>query len=142
MQPVGPTVRVIPGPYKPFEVFQRDEYDCSQYADQAVAGQAEAANSRALGATALGAGIGLALGAATGDGHAATAGAVAGGAVGATIGAGESDSANFSLQRRYDNVYAQCMYARGNQVPGFGGRGPGYPPPPPPPGRGAPPPRG
>ena len=140
MQPVGPTVRVIPGPYKPFEVFQRDEYDCSQYANQAVAGGADAANSRAIGATALGAGIGLALGAATGDGHVATAGAVAGGAVGATIGASESDNSNFDLQRRYDNVYAQCMYARGNQVPGFNGGGPGYPPPPPPPGRRPPPP--
>ncbi len=39
MQPVGPTVRVMPGPYKPFEVFQRDQYDCAQYADQQVAGQ-------------------------------------------------------------------------------------------------------
>jgi hypothetical protein len=24
-----------------------------------------------------------------------------------------------SLQQRYDLAYAQCMYARGNQVPGF-----------------------
>ncbi len=138
MQPVGPTVRVMPGPYKPFEVFQRDQYDCAQYADQQVAGQTDAANGRALGAAVIGTGLGLALGAATGDGHAATAGAVAGGAIGGTIGADMSDRANFSLQRRYDNAYAECMYARGNQVPGFG-RPQAYPPPPPP-GRGAPPP--
>lgn len=145
-QPTGPTVNAVPGPYKPFEVFQRDQYDCGQYADMQVAGAADAANGRALGATAIGAGLGLALGAATGDGHVATAGAIAGGAVGATIGADQSDRAGYSLQRRYDIAYAQCMYAKGNQVPGYGppagyGYGPrGYGPPPPPPGRGAPPP--
>ena len=151
-QPTGPTVNAVPGPYKPFEVFQRDQYDCGQYADMQLAGAADAANGRALGAAAIGTGLGLALGAATGDGHAATAGAIAGGAVGAAIGADQSDRAGYSLQRRYDIAYAQCMYAKGNQVPGYGppvgyGYGPrgygqpGYgPPPPPPPGRGAPPP--
>jgi len=136
--PVGPTVRVMPGPYKPFEVFQRDQYECTQYADFQVAGNADAANTRALGATVIGAGLGLALGAATGDGNAATAGAVAGGAVGATIGAGMSDEANYSIQRRYDIAYAQCMYSKGNQVPGYA-RPRGVPPPPPP-GRNGPPP--
>ena len=53
MTPLGPTVRVMPGPYKPFEVFQRDQFECTQYADSMVAGQAEAANNRALGATAI-----------------------------------------------------------------------------------------
>ena len=136
--PVGPTVRVMPGPYKPFEVFQRDQYECTQYADFQVAGDADAANTRALGATAIGAGLGLALGAATGDGSVATAGAVAGGAVGASIGAGQSDNANYSIQRRYDIAYAQCMYSKGNQVPGYA-RPRGVPPPPPP-GRNGPPP--
>jgi hypothetical protein len=136
--PMGPTVRVMPGPYKPFEVFQRDNFECLQYADVQVAGGAEAANNRAVGAAVIGTGLGLALGAATGDGSAATAGAVAGGAAGATIGAGMSDSANYSLQRRYDIAYAQCMYAKGNQVPGFAR--PRAVPPPPPPGRNGPPP--
>src|SRR5258706_16321587 len=81
MQPVGPTVRVMPGPYKPFEVFQRDQYDCAQYADQQVAGQADAANGRALGAAVIGTRLGLALGAATGDGHPPTAGPGAGGSL-------------------------------------------------------------
>ena len=138
MVPLGPTVRVMPGPYKPFEVFQRDQFECTQYADSMVAGQAEAANNRALGATAIGAGLGLALGAATGDGRAATTGAVAGAAVGGTIGAGMSDEANYPIQRRYDIAYAQCMYSKGNQVPGYA-RPQAYPPPPPP-GRNGPPP--
>ena len=139
--PVGPTVRVMPGPYKPFEVFQRDQFECTQYADGQVAGGAESANNRAVGAAIIGTGLGLALGAATGDGSAATAGAVAGGAVGATIGAGMSDEANYSIQRRYDIAYAQCMYAKGNQVPGFA-RPRGVPPPPPPGRNGPPPPPG
>ncbi len=136
--PVGPTVRVMPGPYKPFEVFQRDQYECTQYADYQVAGGVNAANNRAVGAAIIGTGLGLALGAATGDGNAATAGAVAGGAVGATIGAGASDEANYSIQRRYDIAYAQCMYSKGNQVPGYAR--PRTLPPPPPPGRNGPPP--
>jgi hypothetical protein len=44
------------------------------------------------------------------------------------------------LQERYNFAYAQCMYSRGNQVPGFA---PAGAPPPPPPGYappGAPPP--
>jgi len=136
MQPVGPTVRVFPAPYKPFEVFQQDQYECGQYASGQVAGLADRANNRALGSAAIGTALGLALGAATGDGHAATFGAVSGAAIGGTIGADQSERAGFSLQRRYDIAFAQCMYSRGNQVPGF--QRSAAPPPPPPDG----PPRG
>jgi len=132
MQPVGPTISVFPAPYKPFDVFLADQDECQDYASSRVAGQAQDANNRALGAAAIGTALGLAVGAATGDGRAATVGAVGGGAVGATIGAGESDRTNFSLQRRYDIAFAQCMYAKGNQVPGFQRQA--APPPPPPPG--------
>ena len=139
MQPVGPTISVYPAPYKPFDVFLADQDECQDYAASRVAGGAEAANTRALGAAAVGTVLGLAVGAATGDGRAATVGAVGGGAVGATVGAGQSDDANFGLQRRYDIAFAQCMYAKGNQVPGFQ-RLAAPPPPPPPGGPGAPPP--
>jgi len=45
-----------------------------------------------------------------------------------------------ALQRRYDNAYMQCMYAKGNQVPGVGGPyRRAVPPPPPPPGYSSPP---
>ncbi len=138
MQPTGPSISVFPAPYKPFEVFQQDQYACEDYAANQVRGGAEAANNRAVGAAAVGTALGLALGAATGEGRAASFGAAAGGAVGSTIGANESQRANFSLQRRYDNAYAECMYAKGNQVAGYRGYGP--PPPPPPGGRYGPPP--
>ena len=131
MDPRGPTVRAFPPPYKPFEVFQDDQYMCEDYARSQVAGGAEAANNRALGTAAIGTALGLALGAATGDGRTASFGAAGGAAIGSTIGANQSERANFSLQRRYDIAYAQCMYAKGNQVPGFR-RGEGPPPPPPP----------
>ena len=139
MQPVGPTISVFPAPYKPFDVFLADQDECQDYASSRTAGAAEAANNRAVGAAVVGTALGLAVGAATGDGRAATVGAVSGGAVGAAVGAGQSDNANFSLQRRYDIAFAQCMYAKGNQVPGFQ-RLAAPPPPPPPGGPGGPPP--
>jgi len=139
MQPVGPTISVFPAPYKPFDVFLADQDECQGYAASRVAGGAQAANNRALGAAAVGTALGLALGAATGDGRAASFGAAGGAAVGTAVGASESDQANFSLQRRYDIAYAQCMYAKGNQVPGYQ-RAAAPPPPPPPGGPGGPPP--
>jgi hypothetical protein len=130
MDPRGPTIGAFPPPYKPFEVFQMDQYTCEGYAHSQIAGGAEAANNRAVGTAAIGTALGLALGAATGDGRAASFGAAGGAAVGSSIGANQSERANFSLQRRYDIAYAQCMYAKGNEVPGFR-RGEGPPPRPP-----------
>jgi hypothetical protein len=136
-RPTGPMVRVLPAPYKPFEVFQQDVSECEMFADSQVAGAVDRANNRAVGAAAVGTALGLAVGAATGNGQAATFGAVAGGATGAAIGADQSERSGYGIQRRYDTAYAQCMYARGNQVPGYA-LPPGTPPPPPPRGRNAP----
>ena len=127
--PTGPMVRAMPAPTKPFEVFAQDQAECEHYAGDQIAGAAQAANNRALGATALGAVLGLGVGAATGSGRAASVGAASGGAIGATIGADQSAYAGYDLQRRYDIAYSQCMYAKGNQVPGML---PPAPPPPPP----------
>jgi len=46
-QPSGPTVAVMPAPYKPFEVFQQDQALCMQYGNQMVAGGAATANNQA-----------------------------------------------------------------------------------------------
>ncbi len=134
--PLGPTVQVFPAPYKPFDVFQRDQYECGQYASSQVAGGAERVNNNAIGATAVGTALGLALGAATGSGRAATVGAATGAVVGGAVGANETARGQAGLQRRYNIAYAQCMYSRGNQVPGYQANAA---PPPPPPG-GYPPP--
>lgn len=157
--PMGPMVAVMPGPNKPSQAFQDDDMTCRGYAQQMVAGQAQAANNQAVGAGVLGTVLGAGLGAAIGGGRGAAIGA-AGGALGGTaIGTSQSQAAQYGIQRQYDNAYMQCMYSRGNQVPGAGRyagpqaysppqqgygpqQGPGYeppqqdysPPPPPPPG--------
>jgi hypothetical protein len=47
------------------------------------------------------------------------------------VGAAPAAQAQQTLQQRYDIAYTQCMYARGNQVPGYGAAS-SVPPPPPP----------
>lgn len=118
-QPMGPTVLVMPAPTKPFEVFQQDQAMCMQYAQSMVGGQAQAANERAVGSAAVGAVLGAALGAAVGNHQGAGIGA-AGGAIVGTSAAGPGTSySQGTIQYQYNNAYLQCMYARGNQVPGY-----------------------
>jgi hypothetical protein len=135
-QPAGPMVAVMPAPYKPFEVFQQDQSVCMGYANQMVAGGAQYANNDAFGTAALGtllgAGLGAAIGAASGAaGIGAAIGAASGAVVGTSAASGPAYGSQYGLQQRYDWAYSQCMYAKGNQVPGF--QPPSAPPPPPPP---------
>jgi len=128
--PMGPTVPVMPGANKPFQVFQQDVDSCKQFAQAQVTGQADAANEKAVLGTLLGAGLGAGLGAAVGGNHGAGVGAAAGGALGAGMGASSSERAQYPIQVQYNNAYTQCMYAKGNQVPGAA-TGVNYMPPPP-----------
>ena len=60
---------------------------------------------------------------------------------GTASGGSQAGYAGADAQRRYDIAYQQCMYAKGNQLPGYGYRQPApapsggtphyYPPPPP-----------
>jgi hypothetical protein len=139
--PMGPTVPVMPGQGKSLEAFQQDEAVCENYASQRTAGQAEAANNKAITEGVLGTALGAGLGAAIGGGRGAAIGAGSGAVVGTAVGANTSDWAQMSIQQRYDFAYAQCMQTKGDQVPNMGPRHPRrYPPPPPPPGYGPPPP--
>ncbi|HXT80071.1 MAG TPA: glycine zipper family protein [Acetobacteraceae bacterium] len=139
-QPMGPTVGVMPAPGKPFEVFQTDQAVCKQFADGQVAGGAQHANNMQVGTAVVGTLLGAGLGAAIGGGQGAAIGAGAGALGGTAVGAGPAAQAQYSLQQRYDLAYSQCMYSRGNQVPGYvpaapnyaPGYAPAYPPPPPP----------
>jgi len=122
--PLGPTVQVMPGPGKSFDVFQADNASCKAFATEQVKGQADAANQRAVGAaaltTVLGAGLGAATGAAFGDaGAGAAIGAAAGATGGAAYGAGNTANDQYGIQVQYDNAFSQCMYAKGEQVPGY-----------------------
>lgn len=148
--PLAPSVAVMPGPNKPFDVFQTDNAVCRQFADQQVGGP-EAANQTgtnqaftgAAVGTLLGAGLGAAIGAAGGNaGAGAAIGAGAGALGGTAVGSSNAQRTQYTLQQRYDIAYQQCMYSRGNQVPGYAAApGPApYPAPPPPPGYAPPPP--
>ncbi|MEJ0015151.1 MAG: peptidoglycan-binding domain-containing protein [Acetobacteraceae bacterium] len=130
--PMGPTVQVMPGPGKSFEAFTYDQGGCRQYAEGSVAGQAQNANNRAVGAAALTTVLGAGLGAAIGGGRGAGIGAASGALGGAGIGASGSSNAQYGIQQQYDNAFAQCMYAKGNMVPGYGPMMVNAPPPPPP----------
>ena len=138
--PTGPMVTVMPGPGKPFEVFMADDTVCRQWAQQSIGGASpsQTANQNtATGAvvgTAVGAAMGAAIGAATGN---PAAGAAIGGGVGllggTSMGSNAGAASEYQLQRRYDIAYQQCMYAKGNQIPGVVRRSARtYPPPPPP----------
>lgn len=149
--PQGPTLAVLPSPNKPFEVFQGDDLACRSLAASAVSGEVEEANNRAAGSALLVAALATAAGAAIGASnnggyhhggyHGGGGGAGSGAAVGAgigalggaAVGASASQDSQDGIQRRYDIAYAQCMYARGNQVPGYQqADGPTIPPPLPP----------
>lgn len=123
-EPTSPMVNVMPGPGESYDKFRADQAECEDAAHRQVAGQADEANGRAVGSAVAGAVIGAAVGQVLGGGgywgrEMRTEGAVQGTAVGAVIGADSSNRAGWSLQRQYDYVYSQCMYAHDAQVPGF-----------------------
>ena len=131
--PLGPTVQVMPGPGKSFDAFQFELAGCKQFAESTVAGQAQNANNRAVGAAAIGTILGAGLGAAIGGGRGAAIGAGSGAIAGTGVGMGGSSNEQYGIQQQYDNAFAQCMYAKGNMVPGYGPMMVNAPPPPPPP---------
>ena len=131
-EPMGPSGAVMPAPGKPFDVFQGDQAVCKDYASGQVAGGAQQANNSQVLTGVIGTVLGAGLGAAVGGGRGAAIGAGAGAVGGTVVGAGPAERTQVNLQRRYDNAYMQCMYARGNQLPGYAA------PPPPPPGYGQP----
>lgn len=124
--PSGPSVMVLPGSGKSFEAFQYDDALCRQWGAQQIGAAPQQANTAgattAAAGTVVGAAAGAAVGAAAGD---AATGAAVGSGVGllggSTAGANEVAGAQWSLQRRYDIAYMQCMYAKGNLIPIPGG---------------------
>lgn len=140
--PTGPSVMVLPGSGKSFEQFQTDDVVCRQWAGQQIGMSAQqiADQNTATGAVAgtlIGAGLGAAIGAATGSaGVGAAIGAGSGLLFGTASGASAGQAYGWEAQRRYDIAYQQCMYSKGNQIPGVVKRTyrtRAYTPPPPPP---------
>src|SRR5665213_3408394 len=118
-QAVAPTVPVMPGQGKPFDQFANDQATCEAFANQQIAPLTQQANNNGLGQALLTTALGAGLGAAIGGGRGAAIGAASGALVGGSMAAQGSSVAGMGLQQQYDIYYSQCMYARGNQVPGF-----------------------
>jgi hypothetical protein len=122
--PTGPSVRVLPAPGKSFEQFMAEDAVCRQWASQQLGlspGETASQNTaRGAGVgTLIGAGAGAAIGAAAGSpGAGAAIGAGSGLLLGTASGASAGEAYGMEAQRRYDNTYVQCMYAKGNQIPG------------------------
>jgi hypothetical protein len=132
--PVGPNVAVMPGPGKPFDQFQLDNAECMAFARQQIGvNPNEVAREQVLTGAVAGAALGAAAGTLIGHGHGGATESMAGAGliVGSAAGTNAANLSAWSLQRRYDIAYQQCMYAKGNQVPGYAS--PRYIPPPPPP---------
>jgi hypothetical protein len=139
--PTGPSVIVLPGSGKTFGQFQADDALCRQWAQQQI-GQSpqEVANQNtAAGAvvgTAAGAGLGAAIGSGSGNtGSGAAWGAATGLLIGTAAGSSSGQYYGYEAQRRYDIAYQQCMYLKGNVIPGMVVRtrpARRMPPPPPP----------
>ena len=142
--PSGPSVNVLPGTGKNFDQFRADDYDCRQYASSQTGSPEQAQESSTVRSAAVGTAVGAVAGALIGGNRGGAAvGAGTGLLLGSTAGASAGNASGYSLQRRYDNAYIQCMYAKGNQVPvsGYAPRRAAAPansgymaPPPPPPG--------
>src|SRR5271167_4013457 len=140
--PTGPAVMALPGSSKSFDQFQADDFACRDYAQYSLGpgtekAASDAAAANAVGGAAWGAAAGAIIGAATGRaGPGAAIGAGTGLLFGSAAGANSAGASSYGMQRRYDAAYLQCMYAKGNQVPGGAryapryGPPPGYPPPP------------
>lgn len=144
--PTGPSVTAMPGTGKSFDQFRADDFDCRQYAQGQIGGTSanDAAVDSGVKSAAVGTVVGALAGAALGGQRGAGVGAGVGLVAGSAAGANAAQASGYGTQRRYDNAYVQCMYAKGERVP-MPGRmmsGPerGYAPPPPPPGAYAPPP--
>ena len=114
-----PSVYAYPKQGQTVEQFNRDQFECQEWAKQQSGFEPgmETAKGAGLGAVigALGgAAAGAAIGAATGNaGRGAAIGAATGGIGGAAVGGGVGYTKN---KDGYDRAYAACMTARGYVV--------------------------
>jgi hypothetical protein len=126
--PSGPSVLVLPAPGKTIEQFHVEDVSCRQWAGErtGMSAQDTATKNTVSGAavgTAIGAGAGALIGAASGQaGEGAAIGAGTGLLFGTASGASAGQQYGWEAQQRYDYAYVQCMYAKGNQIPGQVGR--------------------
>jgi putative peptidoglycan binding protein len=118
--PTAPSVAIAPGPHKTRAEFANDQAVCASLAQQQTGYSAQQLNNQQA-AYALGAGaLGAVVGGIAGGGQGAAIGAGSGVLAGTALGAGANVASQPGLQQQYDAVYSQCMFSRGNVVPGYG----------------------
>lgn len=117
--PSGPGILALPGSKKTFDEFRADDGVCRQFAYEQVGGTtpSQTATNAGVGGAVVGTAVGAAAGAAIGGSSGAGVGAGVGLLTGTAIGAGYGYDSAYAVQRRYDQAYLQCMYAKGNKVP-------------------------
>lgn len=120
--PTGPSVATFPGTGRSFDQFRADEADCRRHASDSIGGSdpSRAQASSAVTSAAIGTAVGALAGAALGGSQGAAAGAGVGLLFGGAVGAEAANTSGYATQRRYDNAFVQCMYAKGNKVPSTG----------------------
>jgi hypothetical protein len=114
---MAPTVVVTPGPGKSAAAFAADQSGCSALANQQIAPAIQAANNQIVGNALLGATLGGGSTATAGASNSAVGANAAAGA--ATAGATNAQTAQATLQHQFNITYSQCMYAKGDIVPGL-----------------------
>lgn len=119
--PTGPTIAIMPREGKSFEEFKKDDDECRAFAAKSVQDGNTAALKEGAISTATGAAIGAAAGALYQGGSSKNVGtgAAIGMVGGAAVGAMGASSKETQAQTQYNTAYQQCMYTKGNQVPGF-----------------------
>jgi hypothetical protein len=134
--PHEPRIAAYPSPGKPPDLFAAEDDQCRAMAADAMDADtpADAVVGSALVGTLIGAAVGNAV---SGRHHDRTeSGAIAGLIMGTAAGLNRSAAIDQSAQRLFDRIYARCMMARGNRLPGVVYRQSTVPPPPPPVGAG------
>ena len=128
--PTGPSVMVLPGDGRSFDQFRADDADCRNFAysqtGSAEQAQADSVAKSAILGTLLGAAAGAAIG---GNSRGTGTGAAIGLTMGAVAGTGAAQGSAYSMQRRYDVSFQQCMYAKGHRIGGAARASYPYPPP-------------
>lgn len=115
--PTGPSTSAMPGSRKAWDQFQADDAMCRGFAANRAGVPGDSAAAAAFGSAAAGTILGAAVGGLLGGSDGAAVGAGMGLFTGGVVGAGNAQVAAGETQRRYDQVYFQCMYAHGNRVP-------------------------
>ncbi len=110
-QAIGPTVSVQPGRYQTWPQFQQAQYECKNFALNQVGGADEVANQQAQFQAILSAGMGALIGS-TGRYNSATRQAAQGLRTGTNQGLNRARSDQYTIQRRYNTAYTECMRAQ------------------------------